>query len=44
MGTKRSKGKSITKKATKVVKKMGFDLSSSPLGRAARGKHTRGFI
>jgi len=36
--------KSLLKKAGKIVKRMGKDLSKSPLARATRGKHTKGFI
>ena len=32
------------RRASKVVKGMGKDLNRSPLGRAARGKRTKGFI
>lgn len=38
------KTKRIVKKVYKFAKSMGGDLGKSPLGRAARGKHTRGFI
>ena len=37
------KTKSIIKTAGKLVKRMGKDLGKSPVGRAARGKRTRGF-
>lgn len=33
----------IMKTAKKVVKQMGTDLNKSPLGRATKGKRTRGF-
>ena len=36
--------KTLYKKARKAVNRMGKDLSKSPLARAGRGKHTRGFI
>jgi len=36
--------KGLLKKARKAVRGMGKDLSRSPLARAARNKHTRGFI
>ena len=35
--------KTFLKRAGKIVKGMGKDLHKSPLGRAARGKHTKGF-
>jgi len=38
------KRKSIMKKVFKTVRGMGKDLNRSPLGRAARGKCTKGFI
>ena len=38
------KKKSILKRAGKIVRGMGKDLHKSPLGRAARGKRTKGFI
>lgn len=34
----------VLRKAKKVVKGMGKGFSKSPLARAARGKHTKGFI
>jgi len=41
----KNRGKSpLLKKAKRIVKNMGKDLYSSPLGRASRGKHTKGFI
>lgn len=36
--------KKVMKKAKKAVARMGKDFSKSPLARAARGKHTKGFI
>jgi hypothetical protein len=36
--------KSILKKAEKVVRRLGSDIRKSPLARAARGKHTRGYL
>lgn len=38
-----SKSKLI-KKATSMVKQMGKELGKSPLGRASRGKKTRGYF
>lgn len=38
------KKKSLWRKAKKGVKKLGNDFSKTPLARAARGKHTEGFI
>jgi len=38
------KKKSFLGKAAKQVKKMGRSFSNTPLARAARGKHTRGYI
>jgi len=38
------KKKSLLKRAERVVRKMGRDLGRSPLGRAARGKRTRGYF
>ena len=32
------------KKARKAIKRLGGDLRASPLGRASRNKHTKGFI
>ena len=37
------KTKKILKTAGKLVKQMGKDMQKSPLGRAARGKRTKGF-
>lgn len=36
--------KKIMKSAKKVVGSFGKDLRNSPLGRASRGKRTRGFF
>jgi len=45
MKRKAARGKrSLWGKAKRVVKGMGKDLYKSPLGRASRGQHTRGFI
>lgn len=41
-GRKRKKG--FIGKAKRFIKNQGNSLSQTPLGRAARGKHTRGFI
>lgn len=38
------KKKGLLRKARKVVNKMGSDFRKSPLARASRGKHTKGFI
>lgn len=37
------KTKKIIKTAGKLVKRMGKDLNKSPVGRASRGKRTRGY-
>ena len=37
------KTKKVMQKATKLVKRIGKELGSSPLGRAAKGKRTRGY-
>lgn len=36
--------KKIMSKAKRAVKRIGKDFGKSPLARAARGKHTRGFL
>lgn len=36
--------KSFLKKAGKSVKRLGKAFSKTPLARAARNKHTKGFI
>lgn len=41
---KKRKKKSLLQKAGKLVKGMGKDLYNSPLGRASRGRHTKGYI
>lgn len=38
------KKKSLLKRLGKSVKRLGKDFSQTPLARAARGKHTKGFI
>lgn len=38
------KTKKLWSKIKKTTKRLGRDLGKSPLGRASRGKHTRGFI
>lgn len=38
------KKKSLWNKAKKMVGNMGKDLYKSPLGRASRGKHTKGYL
>lgn len=38
------KKKSLLNKGKKALRKMGKDFRQSPLARASRGKHTRGFI
>jgi len=43
--SKAKKGrKTFLKKVSKVARNMGGDLGRTPLGRAARGKHTKGYI
>jgi len=37
------KTKKIIRTASKVVKRLGRDLNRSPVGRASRGKRTKGF-
>jgi len=44
MAKTRGKKHPLLKKAKRLVKNMGKDLYSSPLGRAARGKHTKGYL
>ncbi|MHA2069466.1 MAG: hypothetical protein ACXABY_34320 [Candidatus Thorarchaeota archaeon] len=39
-----AKSKKWRKSAKKIVKSLGSGLNNSPLGRAARGKHTKGYI
>lgn len=39
-----AKKNTIMKKATKIVKQLGKDLNRSPVGRASRGKRTRGYF
>ena len=41
---KKTKAKSVVRKIASYGKGAGKDLFSSPVGRAARGQHTRGFI
>jgi len=41
---KRRKKSGLMNKAKKIVKGMGKDLYSSPLGRASRGQHTKGYL
>lgn len=38
------KKKGFLRKAKKAVNRMGKDFSKTPLARAARGRHTKGFI
>jgi hypothetical protein len=38
------KKKSFLKKVGRQVKRLGKDFSKTPLARAARGKHTKGYI
>jgi len=38
------KKKSLLRKLGKSLNKMGKEFSQTPLARAARGKHTRGYI
>lgn len=39
-----AKKKSLWKSLGKSVKKAGRGFSNTPLARAARGRHTRGYI
>jgi len=38
------KRKSLLKKAGKTVRRLGKDFSKTPLARASRGKHTKGYF
>jgi len=38
------KRKGLLGKAKRVARQMGKDLNKSPLGRAVKGKRTRGFL
>ena len=38
------KKKSYLSRVSKQVKKMGKSFSQTPLARAARGRHTKGYI
>ncbi len=39
-----AKKKSLLKKIGKYTRQMGKGFSNSPVARAARGKHTKGYL